>query len=46
MRIVIEICLGLLYVICILVYFRYFCKKNPLKENEGQLNDLKTKKLT
>ena len=46
MRIVFEICLGLLYVSCILFCCRYFWKKNPLKQYEEQLNDLKKVKST
>ena len=46
MRIVFEICLGLLYVSCISIYFCKFCMKNLLKENEKQLKDLTTEETT
>ena len=46
MRIVIEICLGLLYVSCLLGCCLYFRNKRPLKQYEEQLKDLKTEKST
>ena len=36
MRIVIEICLGLLYVSCLAVCCLYFRNNNPLKQYEEQ----------
>ena len=43
MRIVIEICLGLSYVSCVLVCCLYFRNKRPFEQDEEQLNNLKTK---
>ena len=43
MRIVIEICLGLLYVSCVLGCCLYFRNKRPFEQDEEQLNNLKTK---
>ena len=46
MRIVIEICLGLLYFNFLIVCCLYFRNNNPLKQYEEQLNDLKTVEST
>ena len=46
MRVLIDVFFGLIYVSCILIYFRYFWKENPLKKYEEPLNDLKTEKST
>jgi hypothetical protein len=46
MRIVIEICLGLLYVSCLLGCCLYFRNKRPFEQDEEQLNNLKTEKST
>jgi hypothetical protein len=46
MRIVIEICLGLLYVSCILISCRYLWNKDSPKLYQDQLKDLKTEKST
>jgi hypothetical protein len=44
MRIVLEIFLVLLYFSCLIGFWRYFRKENPLKQYEEHLNYLKTLK--
>jgi hypothetical protein len=46
MRIVLEICLGLLYVICILLCWSYIRGDSLSVQSEDHLKDLKTEKST
>ena len=46
MRIVIEICLGLLYVSCLLGCCLYFRNKRPFEQDEEQLSYRETLKST
>ena len=46
MRIVIEMCLGLLYVSCVLGCCLYFRNKRPFEQYEEQLKNLTTEEST